>query len=226
MEFDSLNARDGDNGERRYKEVGSPVVPSLVVDERVYPILHPSQIASVLEIPSSELENDNIRLAWDTVSILESWLEVLLPSASWDQIVKPTRSRGRTVRNLTVNAFHPFELLPIAWRDCRFDWYPEEDAQREREITDFAELNDSARKIFNKWQMFLMEAEDEFEARDPLVTSSRGDAPFSIVLRSQRWHVAFHYRQIVDFLTTEGVDTKGALDVEGFTDLGLPPEIY
>lgn len=226
MEFESLNARDGDKGERRYTELGSPVVPSLVVDERMYPILHPSQIASVLEIPGSELENDSRRFAWDTVSILESWLEELLPSASWDQIVKPTPSRGRTVRNLTVNVFHPLELLPIAWRDYRFDWYPEEDAQGERSITNFAELNDYARKRFNKWQMFIMEVEDEFEAHDPLVTSSRGDAPFSVVLRSQRWHMAFHHRQIVDFLTTEGVDTKGTLDVEGFTDLDLPPEIY
>lgn len=192
----------------------------------MYPILHPSQIASLLEIPSFELENENLRLAWDTVSILESWLEELLPSASWDQIVKPTPSRGRTVRNLTVNVFHPFELLPIAWRTGRFDWYPEEDAQRELSITDFAELNDYARKIFNNWQMFLMEVEDEFEAHDPLITSSRGDAPFSVVLRSQRWHVAFHHRQVVDFLTTEGVDTKGTLDVEGFTDLDLPTGIY
>ncbi len=197
-----------------------------MVDERVYPILHISQIASVLDIPSSELENENLRLAWDTVSILENWLEEVLPSASWDQIVKPTPSRGRTVRNLTVNAFHPFELLPVAWHEGRFDWYPEEDAQREEPITDFAGLNDYARKIFNKWQMFVMETEDEFEAHDPFVTSSRGDAPFSIVLRSQRWHVAFHHRQIVDFLTREGVDMKVALNVEGFTDLDLPPEIY
>lgn len=226
MEFRSLNARDGGEGERQYKEAGSPVVPSLAVDERVYPILHVSQIASVLELPKSDFENENLRLAWDTVSILENWLEEVLPSASWDQILKPTPSRGRTVRNLTVNAFHPFELLPIAWRECRFDWYPEEDAQRERSITDFAALNDYARKIFNKWQMFLMEAEDELEERDPLVTSTRGDAPFSIVLRSQRWHVAFHHRQILDFLTREGVDTKGALDVEGFTDLDLPAEVY
>lgn len=226
MAFESLNARDGDYGERRYKEMGSPVVPTLVVDERLYPILHPSQIASVLEIPGSDFENNSRRFAWDTVSILESWLEELLPSASWDQLVKPTPSRGRTVRNLTVNVFHPLELLPIAWRDGRFDWYPEEDAQRERSITSSAELNEYARKRFNKWQMFVMETEDEFQAHDPLVISSRGDAPFSVVLRSQRWHMAFHYRQILVFLTKEGVDLKGALDVDGFTDLDLPREVY
>ena len=74
--------------------------------------------------------------------------------------------------------------------------------------------------------MFLNEAEEEIDAHDPLVTANRGDAPFSIVLRSQRLHVAFHHRQIVDFLTREGVDMKRALDVEGFTDLDLPAVIY
>ena len=33
----------------------------------------------------------------------------------------------RSLRNLTVNVFHPFELLPTAFDEGRFDWDPDLD---------------------------------------------------------------------------------------------------
>ena len=184
------------------------------------------QIASALGLPQPEESTGSVRLGWDAASILESWA-TLLPSASWAQVNKSTPSRGRSICNLTVNTFRPYEMLPETWRTRRFEWRTgEEDAKREREITDMQELEGFAWKIQRSWEDFLLESEAELKASDPVIESNRGDAPFSVVLRSQRWHAAFHHRQIVDFLAAEDVHVAEALDVAGFDDLDLPDSIY
>lgn len=201
-------------------------MPSLVVNGLAFPIMHPLQIASILGLPRPESEVDSVRLAWDTVSIMDDWVEIL-PEAPWELLVTPTPSRGRSIRNLTVNAFRPFELLPDAWRTRSFEWYTgEADTHRELPLTDLGKLEGFARMALRGWEDFLMESEEELGKEDPEIQSSRGEVPYSLVLRAQRWHVAFHHRQVVDFLRSEGMDPKNVLDVEGFEDLDLPPEIY
>ncbi len=220
-----MNAVDGGEGERRHADAGSPIVPSLLVGARVFPIMHPAQVASLLNLPQPETAVDSVRLGWDALSILDNWVE-LLPGVPWELLVAPTPSRGRSVRNLTVNTFRPFELLPEAWRSHRFDWRTgEADAERERPLTDLEKLVDFASKIVRGWEDFLMEKGDELE-EGPEIESSRGRVPYPVILRSQRWHAAFHHRQVVDFLRSQGVELEGALDVEGFQDLDLPREIY
>ena len=220
-----MNAIDGGEGQRRYVEAGSPIIPSLVVGGRTFPIMHPSQIASLLDLPGTESGVDSVRLGWDAVSILDNWVE-LLPQASWESLVAPTPSRGRSVRNLTVNTFRPFELLVKAWRSHTFRWYTgAADAERERPLVDHEKLAGFARGIMRRWEDFLMETGEEL-GEDPEIESNRGMVPYSVIVRSQKWHAAFHHRQIVAFLRSEGVGLEGALDVEAFEDLELPREIY
>jgi hypothetical protein len=220
-----MNAVDGREGQRRYVEAGSPIIPSLLVGGRTFPIMHPSQIASLLDLPGSEPGVDSVRLGWDTVSILDNWVE-LLPQVSWESLVAPTPSRGRSVRNLTVNTFRPFELLMEAWRSHTFRWYTgEADTERERPLVDREKLAGFARGTLRRWEDFLMETGEEL-GEDPKIESSRGKVSYSVILRSQKWHAAFHHRQIVTFLRSEGVGLEGALDVEAFEDLDLPREIY
>jgi hypothetical protein len=220
-----MNAIDGGEGQRRYAEAGSPIIPSLLVGGRTFPIMHPSQIASLLALPGSESSVDSVRLGWDTISILDNWVD-LLPQSSWESLVAPTPSRGRSVRNLTVNTFRPFELLMEAWHNHTFRWYTgEADAERERPLVDREMLARFARGILRRWEDFLMETGEELE-EDPEIESNRGTVPYSDILRSQKWHAAFHHRQIVAFLRSEGVGLEGALDVEAFEDLELPREIY
>jgi len=184
------------------------------------------QIATILGLPSPESEVDSARLAWDAASIMDGWIE-LQTVAPWESLIAPTPSRGRSIRNLTVNAFRPFEMLPQAWHAREFAWYTgEADASRERPLTGPEKLEDFARKILRDWEDFLMEYGETLKQEDPEVRSSRGEVPYSIVLRAQRWHVAFHHRQIVDFLRTQGIEPENVLDVEGFEDLDLPPSIY
>jgi hypothetical protein len=224
----SANARDGGEGEALHAELGAPVVPSLVVDGRAYPLLHASQIASILGLPPPEGSLvQTTAVAYDSLSILQSWLE-LLGGLGFDLMLTPTRSRGRTPRNLTVNVFHPFALLPGAWADGTFQWHTEEsDAQQESTLTDAGSVRSYARDCLLRFQGFLLEHEGQLDARDPWVhTSTRGEAPFSIVVHAQRSHAAIHHRQLVDFLQEHGASTRGALDVDGIADLTLPAELY
>jgi hypothetical protein len=195
------------------------------VDGEVMPLLHVSQLASLLDLPRPE-GADTVPVAYDTVAILEDWL-ALVPQAPFELLLAPTPSRGRSIRNLTVNVFHPFELLPGAWLDGRFDWFTgEADERREEPLTSVPEIVDYGRDILDRWQLFLLEHEDALAERDPMIGSNRNDAPFSVLLQSQRWHAAFHHRQVVDVLTRAAVPIGAPLQVEALGGLDLPPELY
>ena len=102
------------------------------------PILHVSQVASILGLPApAELEA--VRLGWEIAGILDGWIRELRGLA-WAQLTAPTQSRGRSLRNLTVNVFHPVDLLPEAWTSGGFDWDPDEDPVREAALVSTDEL--------------------------------------------------------------------------------------
>ncbi len=107
-----MNIRDGADGLQRWEAAGRPAVPALAVDDAVTTILHRSQIGALLGLETPD-EGEVAALARDCGALLDAWTEHLggLPFAL---LVAPTPSRGRSIRNLTVNVFHPFELLPGA----------------------------------------------------------------------------------------------------------------
>lgn len=211
-----------------HQELGRPTVPLLIVDGRLYPLLHTSQIASALGLSDGESHGlKSTRLGWDSVGILESWSS-LLEAMGWDLMLMPTRSRGRTSRNLTVNVFHPFELVPQAWASGRFEWHTDEsDRLREAELSDEASVQAYAHRCLSAFSSFLLDKESQLEKQDPtVVTSSRGEAPFSVLLHAQRTHAATHHRQLIDFLGDHGVPVDNVLDVEAIADLDLSKELY
>jgi hypothetical protein len=101
------------------------------------------------------------------------------------------------------------------------DWRPEEDGRREAALEDSAALVRFAEGAAAGWSRLQVEAGDELACRDPVVASPRGDVLFSTLLSFQRWHAAFHYRQLVEFLRLDE-----ALDLAGFEDLGLPRDVF
>jgi hypothetical protein len=219
-----VNVRE-EEGQRLWEASGRPIVPSIEIDGRAMPILHIAQIASLLDLPSDAIP-EMPRLAFDTVNILSSWAE-LIDSMDFELLCKPTRSRQRSIRNLTVNTFHPFELLPEAWQGGNFDWRPEDDGPREAALLDAPAIRAYARERLNSWQMFLLDVEQELEtADDREVWSPRGTVPFSTVLTSQRWHAAFHHRQLTHFLREEEHPLVDGFDVEVIHDIDLPENVY
>lgn len=211
-------------GAARWEAAGRPTIPSLLVAGVASPILHVSQLASMLGLPAPpQLEVS--RLAWDICAVLEAWVELIAP-LDWETLTAPTPSRDRSFRNLTVNAFHPIELLPGAFDTGTFPWEPERDDEREAAIGDAASLVAYARERQLDWQGWLLERETDLVARDPDVESPRGPITYANLLASQRWHVAFHYRQLLAFLASRGHDTTGALALSTLGELDLPAEVF
>ena len=214
MEFESLNAAEGE-GRRRWIGAGRPTVPSLVLDGQAHPLLHVSQIAELLGLEppaagSAELEGRR------ALAVLFAWL-AQIRDADWELFLEPTPSRGRTLRNLTVNVFHPFELLPGAWASGEFPWRPEEDEAREAALEDRDALLVWAEAAAGRWWSFL-DLED-VGPRDPVVTSPRGETRFSALVSFQHWHAAYHYRQLVHVL---GFDEDEGL----LSGLALPRDVF
>lgn len=220
-----MNAKDGGVGRARWEELGRPVVPSVIIDGAVSPILHISQIAFLLGLPYEDTDSSE-RVAWDTVTILDGWL-VNLYEMGWKDILAPTPSRERSTRNLTVNTFHPFELLPGAFREGRFLWYPEtRDVELEQEIQNKDALVQFASKTLDEWKMFLFSSGQELDRVEPVVTSPRGDTTYPALLRAQRWHAAWHHRQISDAARRMGYRLPHRLSREMRATLKLPKNIY
>lgn len=216
---------DGDHGQRRYVDARRPIIPSLLYDGEIVPLHHPAQIASVLGTPSPGASPLR-RVAWDTVTILEDWLELLRPTP-WETIMSPTPYRGRSIRNLTVNVFRPFAMLPMSWASHRFEWWGgEEDVRQEELLPDKASLETFAVTICTNWHSFLLDVTEDITASDPLIRSNRGDVAYSTLLETHRFHAANHHRQIVHFLADEGVDVSQRLRTETFSDIGLSEVVY
>ena len=159
-----------------------------------------SQLAAALGLPVPQTQEPT-RLAWETLPVLRSWLD-RLRGLDWETLTKPTPSRGRSLRELTVNVFHPFELLPAAWRSGSFPWEPERDAEREALLDSAPEVVAYAGRIFADWTDFVLEHGEELGLRDPIVVSPRGEVRFSALLEAQLGHALFHHEQLVDFLST------------------------
>ena len=154
-----------------------------------------------MPVPSSA---EPTRVAWETLPLLRSWLDRLRPLAL-EQLTAPTHSRGRSLRNLTVNVFHPIELLPAAWSTLDFPWEPERDDEREKGLATAAEVVGYAERRLADWTDFVLEHADDLGERDPVVSSPRGELRFSALLDSQLEHVSFHHAQLVEFLSTLSV---------------------
>lgn len=199
-------------------------MPSLFVGGIATPILHVSQLAPLLGL-DAPAQLAASRLAWDAAAVLDAWV-VLIRPLDFEALTEPTPSRGRSLRNLTVNVFHPFELLSLAFDDGRFDWDPDRDESREVELQDAADVVRYAADRHFAWQDWLREREPVLLDRDPEVDSPRGRITFGNLLDAQRWHAAFHYRQLTSFLESCGHDLGSAFSLASLVDLELPAEVF
>jgi hypothetical protein len=222
VEFHSSNVTE-EGGRSRWIEAGRPPVPAVVVGGAVRTLFHVSQLAAALGLPQPAAQRASAA-AWDLAAILEAWL-ALLDGLPWELATAPTPSRGRSLRNLTVNTFHPVSLLPEACSSARFDWNPELDEKREAQIGSAATLLAYATEIARLWSVYLLEHGERLAA-DRVVESARGPLPLADLLAAQRWHAAYHYRQAAAFLRLHAPLDATPLALEAFEGLDLPPEVF
>ena len=76
------------------------------------------------------------------------------------------------------------------------------------------------------WQRWLLERDADLAGRDPDVDSPRGRLSYASLLASQRWHAAYHYRQLVAVLRSRGDAVNGAFSLASLADLDLPEEVF
>ena len=188
------------------------------------PILHVSQLAALLGLPAP-LALESTRLGYDLLLVVESWA-ANLAALPWELIVAPTASRGRNIRNLTMNAIYPVSLLPAAWKTGTLDWGIRDiDEELAVEYTDTSALTAFARGVYGIWGEFMLGADETLAVRDPEVDAPRGRLRYSNLLASQRWHASFHHRQVVEFLLAEGVEPAHRFRVEQLPGLNLPDTV-
>jgi hypothetical protein len=150
----------------------------------------------------------------------------LIRPLDFETLTAPTPSRGRSPRNLTVNVFHPFEILPLAFDTGHFEWDPTLDDEREVGLRDQVAVVGYAAERHLTWQAWLLDRQPDLRARDPDVSSPRGRVTYANLIASQRWHAAFHYRQLLAFLAGRGHDPVGAFSLAGLPGLELPADIF
>ena len=125
-----------------------------------------------------------------------------------------------------MNVCHPFELVPGAFGSGEFPWDPDGDHEREQALTTAADVRRYAVERACGWHGFLEDVESELgDGRRP-VTSPRGALSFGDLLAQQRWHAAFHYRQLAAHRREAGLGRVRSLPAELESSLDLPPEVF
>ena len=216
LAWESVNIVDGSEGTRRWERTGRPIVPSVSIDGAVEPVLHVSQLAAAVGVAARPTLSST-QLARDTLLVLDAWLAGIRPLAL-EALLESTPARARSLRNLTVNVFHPFELLPTAWDTGAFPWDPDEDAAREQTLTTADRLVGYATGIRSFWGAFVDRRGAKLSRSDRAIVSPRGDVTFSVLLDVQRWHAAFHLRQLDAVLDTHLLPE--------LAELALPADVF
>jgi len=68
------------------------------------------------------------------------------------------------------------------------------------------------------WGVWVDRRSAELSHSDPPIVSPRGEITFSVLLDAQRWHAAFHLRQLDTILDTRLLPV--------LTELALPADVF
>jgi len=218
---------------RAWKDLGAPAVPFVKVGARVQPIIHVSQLYSLLglDLPAEFNERS---LAWDVLTMMESWLGVIR-SLTDEQLFAPTPARNRSPRDLLVDAFEKIGKGPAAWTTG--DYVVVIDTEDiARTLTDVASSVRYAEHHIVVWHDFLMEhfGDDAGAQQGPAVNvweigfgkrRERGTVGFGVVLSFLRNHTAMHLRQVTVALDRAGIRHPGD-GLDALANLHLPADVY
>lgn len=141
-------------------------------------------------------------------------------------LVAPTASRSRTSAELALNVLNPFDLMPAAWETGDMPWYPEHDGERAAAIS-HAELVDWSSAVAIRWSGFVGSSTETLAQPAREIDSPRGVFEWGPLISAQRWHAAFHYRQVTAFLEDEAVPLPpGAVPLAELVTVDLPEDVF
>ena len=218
---------------RAWKALGAPPVPFVKVGDRVQPIIHVSQLYSLLglDLPAEFNERS---LAWDVLTMMESWLGVIR-SLDDAQLFSPTPARNRSPRDLLVDAFEKIAKGPASWSDGNYVVVIDtEDVART--LGDVQAAARYAESNIDVWREFLLEHygdADVLSKGPPVVVweigfgkrRERGTVEFGVILSFLRNHTAMHLRQVTVALDKAGIKHPGD-GLDAMTNLQLPADVY
>jgi hypothetical protein len=217
--------RNTPDGLARWQAAGSPPIPAVEVDGVSTLIMHVSQLAGILGLPAPPMP-DATRLAYDLLMVVGSWAAIVSP-LPWEIVVAETPSRNRSIRNLTMNAVYPISLLPVARDTGRFDWgLIDEDEQLAARFETTESLAAFVRSVHDEWAAFVVAREDDLTEQDPWTEAPRGRMRYSELLSHQRWHIAFHHRQLIEFLEQAGMSQPAATRINSSLTIKLPRTVF
>ena len=219
VEFDSVDVGT-DSGRARWEGAGRPALPAVVTGEVATSISTLAQLAAAVGVeppPGQPVAQE----AGECLALLHAWL-AHARAFDWQLLSRPTPSRGRTLRELTVNVFEQFEHAPEAWETGELRRDPDDDASRAAAFPSRQELVGWADGIAQRWGDFLLLHERELDDAPPPFSSVRGMLEWGPFVSAKRWHTAFHYRELVEFCEAEGVPRPtGVLELASLRDLAL-----
>jgi len=200
-------------------------VPSIEIDGTSTMVMHISQLARLLHLPVPAMPEAS-RLAYDLLLVVGFWTSLIRP-LPFELLVADTESRGRSIRNLTMNAVYPISLLPDAYETGKFDWgLVDMDEKLARQYEDTRSLVEFAQSVHDGWGLFVAAYENDLAKHDPWIDAPRGRMRFSELLGHQRWHLSFHYRQIGEFLASRGRPVPDGLRLDAAVAIALPPSVF
>ncbi len=223
LEFESVNPVEVD-GQARWEQLGRPRIPSLVIDGHTTAIYHVSQVASLVGMTPGE-SAEAVRLAWDLAAVLEAWSDQLA-AIGWETMIAPTPSRGRSIRNLTVNVHEPVHEMTVAWEHGTFTWDTDRDEARAGRLEDAPAVRSYAEAKTAEWIMFLTDLGDELGRRGRRCRAGTGAVVVRRAARRSRFHAAFHYRRLTTFLAERGEAGPPPLGLDRLDGLRLPETVF
>lgn len=211
-------------GRTRWDAAGAPPLPAVEVLGVALTISTMAELAEAVgvDLPPSlpllhELE--------DTVGLVTAW-DAVARGLSAEILWAPTPSRSRTTAELVVNVLNPFDLMPAGWETGELPWHPEDDEKRSKELGR-DELVAWAGSVAARWAGFVLSSGELLAQPVRELDSPRGILEWGPLVSSQRWHAAFHYRQVTVFLELEGLPLPpGVPALETLVDVALPEDIF
>jgi hypothetical protein len=188
----------------------------VVRGSRVFTFVHVAQLAAELGLPAPY--EDPVGALADIVSILDSWIGCL-GAAPWPVLLEPTQSKGRSCRRLTATAFARCDGLPVYWESRCHDYGSTAEPWVDEQLTRRELLLEWAGGVRGRVASFAA-AHPDTSLAEVVVDGERGAMPFSRLADFHRRFVAYHHRQLVDFLRSRDVALPAAtIDID---TLGLP----